>query len=244
MPTVTTHCLWLTLFLLYLALQALAFKAQFDAAAGNESVQEPIVNQIKTLVGSHPTASVQLTASQVLLAAGQTKEALQCIHLGSTMEQIEMKLQIFIKIDRLDLAREQLQLLKQADEDSILAQLGSVYVHLATGSTGSADAVHSLNSLTEQYGPSTLLLNLMACALMQQGDFSGAEQKLEECVRDHPETPMADTLLNLICCSVHQNKSANDYVAQMKQQYPTHAFLSGLDRVTSAFDREAVKYKV
>ena len=62
-----------------------------------------------------------------------------------------MKLQIFIKIDRLDLAREQLQLLKQADEDSMLAQLGSVYVHLATGSTGAADAAHSLNSLTEQH---------------------------------------------------------------------------------------------
>ena len=202
------------------------------------------MDQIKTMLGGDAAPLVQLTAAHVLLAAGQTKEALQCVYHGSTMEHIAFALQIYLKLDRLDLATKQLQLLRQKDEEAVLTQLCSVYVNLATGLTGCDDAVHSLNSLTEQYGPSGVLLNLMSCALMQQGDYEKAEGKLEECLRDHPETPIPDTLINLICCLVQQNKPAQEYVSQMKQQYPGHAFCSGLERVTTAFDRESIKYKV
>jgi hypothetical protein len=154
-----------------------------------------------------------------------------------------MALQIYLKIDRLDLARQQLATLKRADEDSVLTQLGSVYVNLATGSTGAADAVHALNSLSEQYGPSPFLLNLMACALMQQGDYIGAELKLQECVKDYAESKvLPDTLINLICCTVHQNKSPAQYVQQLQQEYPKHSYCGALERVVQAFDREAVKY--
>jgi coatomer protein complex subunit epsilon len=220
----------------------LSLKAQFESA-GSDSIKAATVDQLKSLVASNPVPAVQLAAAQVLLAADQTKEALHCVHAGATMEHIATILQIYLKIDRLDLAKKQLQILKHQDEDAVLTQLGSVYCNLATGSTGAADAVHSLNSMTEQYGASPLLLNLMACALMQQGDFVAAEDKLQECLRDH-ETPVADTLVNLISCSVQQNKSGDQYIGLMKEQYPSHSFCAGLDRVTAAFDREAVKYKV
>jgi coatomer protein complex subunit epsilon len=227
------------------ALQALSIKALFDAANGNEVAQSPLIDQLKSLVGSKPEPSVHLTASQVLLASGQVKEALQCVHAGAIPEQVSMALQIYLKLNRLDLAQQQLEKLKRGDEDSILAQLGSVYINLAKGSTGAPDAVHSINSLSEQYGPSPYLLNLMACALMQQGDYVAAEQKLDECIREQGgETVLPDTLINMIGCHVQQNKSADAYVNQMKEQYPTHAFCAGLDRVVSAFDRESVKYKV
>jgi len=221
-------------------LQALALKAQYET-----SPSDAVVDQIKSLLGSNSgDASVQVTASHVLLVAGQTKEALQCVHGGTTMEQMAMALQIYLKIDRLDLAQSQLRKLRQHDEDSVLAQLGSVYVMLATGSTAAADAVHVLHSLSEQYGPSPLLLNLMACALMQQGDYDGASQKLEECLRDHAEISLPDTLINMIACTVQLNNSPDQYLQQIRQQYPNHVFCQGLDRVTQAFDREAVKYKV
>ena len=226
------------------ALDALQLKGQYHAAEGNEAAQESIVDQLKSMVASSQEPSVQLTAAQVLLHAGQTKEALQCVHLGTTMEHIGLVLQIYLKMDRLDLAKQQLSLLRQADEDAVLTQLSAVYIHLAVGSTGAADAMHGMNSLTEQYGPSAVLLNLMACAMIQKGDFAGAEGKLQECLRDHPEVPIPDTLVNMIVCLVQQNKSPDEMVGLMKQQYPSHAFCVGLDRVVGAFDREAIKYKV
>lgn len=219
-------------------------KSQFDAANGNEARQTPLVDRLKSMLGSSSSPSVHLTASQVLLAAGQTKEALQAIHTGTTMEQLAMMLQIYLKLDRLDLAKQQLKALRTKDEDSILTQLGSVYVSLATGSTAAPDAVHVLTALSEQYGPSPVLLNLMACALLQQGDYVGAQQKLEECLKDHPEVVLPDTILNLITALVQQNLPVDAYVTQMKQQYPTHPFCAGLDRFVGAFEREAVKYKV
>jgi coatomer protein complex subunit epsilon len=221
-------------------------KAQFDAASGDEAAQAPLIESLKSLAGSHSSnPSVQLTTSHVLVSAGQLKEALQCVFTGATLEHTLTALQIYIKIDRLDLARQQLALLKRSDEDSIVTQLASVYVHLASGSTGAADAVHAINSLSEQYGPSPFLLNIMASALMQQGDYIGAEQKLQECVKDYSECKvLPDTWINLICCTVHQNKSAAQYVQQLQQAYPKHAYCAGYERVVQAFDREAVKYKV
>jgi coatomer protein complex subunit epsilon len=182
----------------------------------------------------------------MLLQAGQTKEALQLVHHASTMEQGLQALQIYLKLDRIDLARQALDQLTGKDEDSILAQLGTVYLNLALGSSGAPDAIHALNSLSEQYGPSPLLLNLMACALLQQGDYAGAEDKLLECLRDHASDASlkAETLVNLICAGTHQHKAVDEHVRQMQLEYPNHPFCAGLSRVTSAFEREAVKYKV
>lgn len=236
------------------ALQVLSLKAQYEAAAnvpGNEDTMERIVDQIKTIVASHPEPSVQVYAASVLLAAGQTKEALMLVHTGSSMEQIALCLQIYLKMDRLDMAQQQFQSLKHGDEDAVLTQLGHVQVALATGSTGAADALHTVNQLSEQYGASPLLLNLQAVSLMLQGDFATAEAKLQECLRDYSDVAVIpDTLVNLVVCTVHNaagvNKMATvqSYVGQLQLQFPSHPFLAGLDRVTSAFDREAVKYKV
>ena len=225
-------------------LQALALKAQFETAMGNEAAQSSIIDQLKTLAASNPVPAVQLTTSQVLLAAGQTKEALQQVFMGSTMEHMSMILQIYLKLDRLDLANQQLSALKQKDEDAILTQLGSVYVSLATGSSGAGDAVHVLNSLTEQYGASPFLLNLMAAGLMMQGEYGAAETKLQECLRDFNEVVIPDTLVNMIVCNVQQNKSPDEFIGKLKTQFPTHPFNAGLDRVTGAFERESIKYKV
>merc|ERR1712107_79158 len=97
------------------------------------------------------------------------KEALQCVHQGSTMEHLSLCVQIYLMLDRLDLAQKTLQQLRKMDEDSMLTQLASVHVALATGSSMAGDAVHTLNQISEQYGPSPVLLNLSACAYIQGG---------------------------------------------------------------------------
>lgn len=222
----------------------MALKAQYESMSGDEAAQSSIIDQLKTLSASSPSPSVQLTTAQVLLSAGQTKEALMQVFQGASMEQMSMILQIYLKLDRLDLAKQQLNALKQKDEDAVLTQLGSVCVSLATGSSAAGDAVHLLTSLTEQYGSSPFLLNLTAAGLMMQGEYAAAETKLQECIRDFNEVVIPDTFVNMIVCSVQQNKSPDEFVGKLKMQFPTHPFNAGLDRVTAAFDRESIKYKV
>ena len=195
------------------------------------------------MLGDGVEPSVQLTAAHVFLAAGMKKEALQCVHLGATMEHISCALQIFLQIDRIDLAQKQLQLLKKADEDSMLSQLGSVHVALATGSSMANDAVHTLNQMSEQYGPSPFLLNLMACAHLQQGQYAQAEQRLEQARQEFGATD-ADTLVNLIVAYQYQQKPTGPLVQALKTQAPNHFLAKGLEIVEGAFEREAMKYRV
>ena len=210
-----------------------------------EDEKNVLVDEMKTLLASDGTPSVQLYASQLFLAHGLTKDALQCVHLGVTMEHLSMALQISIKLDRLDLAKNQLELLRQNDEDAILTSLGAVHVALAGGSSTASDAAHYLNALSEQYGPSPLLLNLSACAYCIMGDYQEAESKLMDCKREFGPSPhQADTLINLIVCCQYLNKPSDEYIQELKESFPSHSFVAALERVEGAFAREAVKYKV
>lgn len=198
---------------------------------------------MKSLLAETGHTSVQLYAAQLFLKASLVKDALQCVHLGVTMEHIVTALQIYIKIDRIDLAKEQLSLLKQADEDAVLTQLGSVYVSLANGSSTADDAIHVLQSLSEQYGPSPFLLNLMAASYMTTSQYDEAQARLEECRRDFTLS-IPDTLINLLVCYSHEQKPIAPLVAELKSSFPNHSFCKGLERVEGAYERESLKYKV
>jgi len=192
------------------------------------------------------STSLQLTASHVFLAANMLREALQCVHLGLTMEHLAMCIQIYIKIDRLDLANDALNLLKQADEDSILAQLTTAYLAIASGSSRSDDAVHLLGGLSEQYGPSLMLLNCMAVANTVGGKYEAAENNLKEAVSEEfGGQADADTLVNLVAVSQHLGRKPSEiekYLVALKAQCADHPFVQGLVQVEGAFEREAEKY--
>jgi coatomer subunit epsilon len=227
-------------------LQALALQAQYEAVsarAGSEAQTQPLILQLQSMLGDGVSPSVQLTAAHVFLQAGMKKEALQCVHLASTLEQLSLCVQIYIILDRLDLAKQSLQQMRKRDEDSMLTQLTSVHVALATGSSIAGDATHTLNQLSEQYGPSPMLLNLQACAYMQAGRYPEAEQKLEQARVEFSATDV-DTLVNSIVVSQYQQKPYGELVLTLKQNYPNHFLARGLETVQGAFDRESVKYRV
>jgi coatomer protein complex subunit epsilon len=221
------------------ALQALALQAQYESGGDQDS----IIPQLQSMLGDGVDPSTQLIATHVFLKAGMKKEALQCVHQGDTLEQLAVTLQLYLQLDRLDLAKKQLQMLRQADEDSILCHLGAVYIALATGSSAAQDALHSLQQLSEQYGPSILLLNLTACAHLQAGQYAQAESKLEQARQELGATD-ADTLVNLIVACQYQQKPTAALVQSLKASHPTHFLSKGLEMVEGAFERESLKYQV
>jgi coatomer protein complex subunit epsilon len=241
------------------ALQALALHASYlmhntngDDGGGSAKKSE-VIDKLKLLLASTPDAmsntSLQLTACHIFLLAdnNQLREALSCVHHGLTMEHLSMCVQIYIKIDRLDLARDAWNLMKQADEDSILVQLAGVQLALATGSSRSEDALHILSGLAEQYGPSLMLLNCMAVANIVGGNYEAAEGNLKEAIADFGGENDADTLVNMVVCSQYLGRKGdemNKYLAALKVKCPTHPFVQGLVQVEGAFEREACKYLI
>ena len=191
------------------------------------------------------SATAQLIASQTFLSHGEmTKEALQCVHQGATMEHLALATQIYLRMDRLDLAKKTLGVMKQKDEEAVLSQLCACYICIASGKSEALDAVHLLGSLTEQYGACPMLLNLVAASNMAAGKYAEAETDLMEAMAEGEEV---DTLINLIVCLQQQGKGMDvigPLLERVKSNYPKHSFVQGLVRVESAFERESIKYKV
>lgn len=229
-------------------IRALGLRAQYEVAVatGDTDTAASLVAVLQSLLQdtANVSTSLQLTACHVFLAHGDmTREALQCVHLGTTMEHIATCLQIYLKIDRLDLAQEQLQLLKQADEDSILTQLCSAYLALASGSSKATDALRIVSTLSEQYGPSPMLLNFVALANMNAGKYDLAVTSLKEVLSEHPTD--ADALVNLSVCyqQLGGKEAEHDQIlSNLKANHPRHFYVQGLMRMEAAIEREAVKY--
>ncbi len=232
-------------------IRALCFRAKYDSPATPEATKETILSELQQLVSDASTASAtaQLVAAQTFLSHGEmTKEALSCVHLGTTMEHLALTVQIYIRMDRLDLAKKTLTSMKQADEEAVLTQLCSVYINLAVGRSEAQDAIHSLGSLTEQYGNSPTLLNLNATAFIVAGKYDEAERCLMEAISEEEGTgSSSDTLINLVVCYQQLGKGMDaigPVLEQLKSGYANHPFVQGLARVQGAFERESIKYKV
>jgi len=230
------------------AIRALGLHAKYLATANDVDARQSVIETIQGFLNdpdASNSSSLQLTACNIFLTHGEMmKEALQCVHLGMTMEHLAVCLQIYIKIDRLDLAENNLMLMKQADEDSTLAQLCKAYLSIAHGSSRADDAIYALSHLSEQYGPSPMLLNCMAVANIVAKRYDAAEINLNDALQEEPGN--ADALVNLLVCSHHTGKKAQigNILQKLQVNHPDHPFVLGLGRVEGAFDREAVKYSV
>jgi tetratricopeptide (TPR) repeat protein len=226
--------------------QALSLRAKYDSPATPASAKSAILGELQALVSSPScTPIAQLVAAQVFLSHGDmTKEALSCVYLGTSMEHMALTVQIYLFMDRLDLAKSTLKKMKQVDEEAILTQLCSVYVNVVTGKSEADDAVHTMASLSEQYGSSVMLLNLTAVACMAAEKYAEAETALMEASAEGEDV---DTLINLVVCYQQQGKdmaTIGNILNRIRTNYPDHAFVQGLKRVEGAFEREAAKYKV
>eukprot|EP00560_Eucampia_antarctica_P003397 CAMPEP_0197831576 /NCGR_PEP_ID=MMETSP1437-20131217/10826_1 /TAXON_ID=49252 ORGANISM="Eucampia antarctica, Strain CCMP1452" /NCGR_SAMPLE_ID=MMETSP1437 /ASSEMBLY_ACC=CAM_ASM_001096 /LENGTH=304 /DNA_ID=CAMNT_0043434545 /DNA_START=42 /DNA_END=956 /DNA_ORIENTATION=+ len=226
------------------AMQVLALYAKY-LSTSDVATRESIVESLQKMTNNPSSSpSFQLTASHLFLAADKTREALQCIYLGTTMEHLSSCVQIYIKIDRLDLAKDCLNLMKQADEDAILTQLSGVHYNIAQGRSTANDAIHTLMSLTEQYGPNTLLLNVSAVAHMVAENYEAAEAALQTAITDFQADDNVDTLINLAVCGQHMGKGVDkEIIHKLRTGHAYHPFVQGLVRVEGALEREAVKYK-
>lgn len=230
-----------------LGIQAINIRAKYELTDANDTAtRKSYIAALQSLLNNDTaTPTVQIIAAQTFLMDGEmTNDALSAVHLGTTLEQLALVIQIYIRMDRLDLAQETLAVMKSSDEEAVLTQMSSVHVMIANGRSTAPDAIHIMSSLSEQYGNSTTLLNLTACAYMTAGRYAEAEQALLEA---KSEGSSLDTLINLMVCSQHLGKgmaAIAPLVMELKQQYPSCSFVNSLNRVEGAFDREALKYKV
>lgn len=182
--------------------------------------------------------SLKLFVSMLYAGDGNVKEALKVLLGSRHLEHQAMVVQLYLKMDRADLATKIWKSMVAADEDSTLTSLASAWVNIA--SDKAQEACYIFDELADKHGSSSLLLNGLAAAKMHCGEFAEAETVLQEALSKAAGD--ADTLANLIVVCQHLRRPddvVNRYLMQLQSRHPTHQLVESLATFDGAFDRVA-----
>ncbi|KAG0478018.1 hypothetical protein HPP92_012737 [Vanilla planifolia] len=151
------------------------------------------------------------------------------------MELLALNVQIYIKMHRSDYAEKQLKIMQQIDEDHTLTQLANAWLNLAVGGSKIQEAYLIFQDFAEKYQMTAMILNGKAVCCIHMGRFDEAETLLLEAL--NKDAKDAETLANLVVCSLHVGKSASRYLSQLKLSHPEHLLVKRVASAEDNFDR-------
>lgn len=226
-------------------LQPLAMLATF---LSNPSRKEAVVADLDSLMSGNVdvTNYVQLlVAASIYMGVGQPESALRVLHPSDHLECHALKVQALLSIHRPDLAKKELKVMQEKDEDATLTQLAQAWTNMALGGDKIQEAYYIHQEMIDKLGATSVLLNGQAVTFLAQGKYSEAEAALNEAMEKDPNN--ADTLVNMIVLSQHQGKApevSNRYLSQLKDMDPNHGFVVKLNKKEEDFDRMVKQYAI
>ncbi|OAQ36464.1 hypothetical protein K457DRAFT_131679 [Linnemannia elongata AG-77] len=191
---------------------------------------------------------VKVVVGQVLATEGLVEEALTVLlpH-NNHLESVAVVVQIYLQMNRLDLARKEVEACKSWAEDAMLAQLMEAWVGLRTGGGDKYQNAYYIYEeiATSSTSPTVKSLIGEAVCNIQMGHYPEAEGILQEALSRDPSN--TDAIVNQIVLSTLLSKPAEDITAlvqQLQSVAPNHSYLQDLDLKSSLFDRAAQRFAV
>jgi tetratricopeptide (TPR) repeat protein len=151
---------------------------------------------------------VRLVLFTLYLHEDRTRDALQLFQTGTTMEQCALLVQTYLRMDRPDLAKAQLDQMRSADEDHTLSQLCLAWVGLSEGASKCRESAFIFDELVDKFGASSILLNGLAAAQIVMEQFEDAERALRDALKRDPTN--VDSLTNLLVVYQFRGKSQEE----------------------------------
>jgi len=223
------------------SLRAVKILATYLQSPGNK--REKSVTDIKNLLSSAFDPTVALIAGTIYYHEGNYDDALRALHNSPTLESLALQTQILLKIFRLDLAKKQLSVLKNQEDDATLTQLTEAWVNIAIGGEKYQEAFYIFQELAEKHSVTVKLLNGQAICHIHNGKYEDADDLLMEALERNNNDP--ETLVNLIVVGRQRQKSEeiiNRYISQLREADPSHAFIREYDRAEALFNNNAKNY--
>ncbi|TPX68510.1 hypothetical protein SpCBS45565_g02987 [Spizellomyces sp. 'palustris'] len=218
------------------------------ASSQNTSDKSKAVQDITTLAAEGTnglSSTVQVLVGSVLYAEERYPEALKAaVQSPRNLECVALAIQTYLKMDRPELARKEIEKLKTWADDATLAQLAEAWVNCYIGGD---EKILESQYIFEELASSKLstgrLVVGQAICKMQAGNFAEAERLLLEALSRYASDP--DVIANLIVCATATGKSAeilSRYTSQLRQVAPQHPLLLDLVLKESLFDRAVQRY--
>ncbi|KAL0821309.1 hypothetical protein ABMA28_005903 [Loxostege sticticalis] len=186
-----------------------------------------------------------LVAATIYYHEENYEAALKILHGAESLELRAFTLQCLLAMNRPDLAKKQLKLLQDIEDDGTLTQLAQAWLNLSQGGPGVQDAHYSIMELAERLGalgagPAAV----GAAAAASRGMWEEAEQLVTEAQARAPQQP--DLLLAQAVAAAHQGKPqevSGRYLAQLLDSHPEHPFTKEYNAKSNEFKRLTAQYQ-
>ncbi|KAJ3561696.1 hypothetical protein NP233_g10036 [Leucocoprinus birnbaumii] len=192
-------------------------------------------------------ALVKVLAGTAFARAGEIEEALET--LGTDTEDLEavaVIVQIYVAINRPDLAKKQFERSKRWAEDDLLLQLIESTIGLATG----RDGYHNPSSFyTEQLANPSLssphILTARGVTRILRNEFQEAKSDLEESMEQQKDD--AETLAAFVVAGglgAVKRPELEELWSQMTNRHPNHPLVQDVSEKADLFDQAVSKFTV
>uniref|UniRef100_A0A7S0VBN2 Coatomer subunit epsilon n=1 Tax=Polytomella parva TaxID=51329 RepID=A0A7S0VBN2_9CHLO len=217
------------------ALLSIKLLAQYLSGKKNKAEVISTLQEWLSDLACNRNPTVLFVAGSIYVHENMFPEALRCCHKGFTLEMSALCVQVYIKMDRVDKAEQQLKAMATQDDDATLTQLATAWVGVALGGSKIQEASYIYQELGDKYTWTPLLLNGRAICAMKRGEWEDAERDLLEALGKDAKD--SDTLANLSACGLHLGRNVQRYQSQLKMLQPNHPYIKHLEVGEELFQR-------